>query len=139
MNLLMNKKWEGLEKLPAGGFIAAPNHCTEIDPLVVAHMLYNQNRMPHFLAKAGLFKVPVLGTVLRNTQQIPVERSIRRGEPLSSAGQGRRGRRRCHHHLSGGDADARSRTVAYAGTHGSREDGPRERNSGGADGALGRP
>ncbi len=75
MNLLMNKKWEGLEKLPAGGFIAAPNHCTEIDPLVVAHMLYNQNRMPHFLAKAGLFKVPVLGTVLRNTQQIPVERS----------------------------------------------------------------
>ncbi len=75
LNLLMNKKWEGLEKLPAGGFIAAPNHCTEIDPLVVAHMLYNQQRMPHFLAKAGLFKVPVLGAVLRNTNQIPVERS----------------------------------------------------------------
>ena len=75
MNLLMAKKWIGLEKLPAGGFIAAPNHCTEIDPLVVAHMLYNQKRMPRFLAKAGLFKVPVLGTVLRNTRQIPVERS----------------------------------------------------------------
>jgi 1-acyl-sn-glycerol-3-phosphate acyltransferase len=75
MNLLMNKKWEGLEKLPAGGFIAAPNHCTEIDPLVVGHMLYNQKRMPHFLAKGGLFKVPVLGAVLRSTKQIPVERS----------------------------------------------------------------
>ncbi|SFT65392.1 1-acyl-sn-glycerol-3-phosphate acyltransferase [Arthrobacter sp. ov118] len=75
MNLLMNKKWEGLEKLPAGGFIAVPNHCTEIDPLVVGHMLYNQKRMPHFLAKAGLFKVPVLGAVLRSTKQIPVERS----------------------------------------------------------------
>ncbi|MET4094680.1 lysophospholipid acyltransferase family protein [Arthrobacter sp. UYCu712] len=75
MNLLMRKKWEGLEKLPAGGFIAAPNHCTEIDPLVVGHMLYNQKRMPHFLAKAGLFKVPVLGAVLRATKQIPVERS----------------------------------------------------------------
>ncbi|RNL53926.1 1-acyl-sn-glycerol-3-phosphate acyltransferase [Arthrobacter oryzae] len=75
LNLLMNKKWEGLEKLPAGGFIAVPNHCTEIDPLVVAHMLYNQKRMPHFLAKAGLFKVPVLRAVLRNTKQIPVERS----------------------------------------------------------------
>ncbi len=75
MNLLMSKKWEGLEKLPAGGFIAAPNHCTEIDPLVVGHMLYNQKRMPHFLAKAGLFKVPVLGAVLRSTKQIPVERS----------------------------------------------------------------
>ena len=75
MNLLMRKEWLGLEKLPAGGFIAAPNHCTEIDPLVVAHMLYNQNRMPRFLAKAGLFKVPVLGFVLRATKQIPVERS----------------------------------------------------------------
>ncbi|MCU1531351.1 MAG: 1-acyl-sn-glycerol-3-phosphate acyltransferase [Arthrobacter sp.] len=75
LNLLMKKKWEGLEKLPAGGFIAAPNHCTEIDPLVVAHMLYNQKRMPHFLAKVALFKVPVLGAVLRATKQIPVERS----------------------------------------------------------------
>lgn len=75
MNLLMNKKWEGLDKLPAGGFIAAPNHCTEIDPLVIGHMLYNQKRMPHFLAKGSLFKVPVLRAVLRNTKQIPVERS----------------------------------------------------------------
>jgi 1-acyl-sn-glycerol-3-phosphate acyltransferase len=75
MNVLMRKKWEGLEKLPAGGFIAVPNHTTEIDPLVFGHMLYNQKRMPHFLAKAGLFKVPVLRAVLRNTKQIPVERS----------------------------------------------------------------
>jgi 1-acyl-sn-glycerol-3-phosphate acyltransferase len=75
LNLMMNKKWEGLEKLPAGGFIAAPNHCTEIDPLVVGHMLYNQKRAPHFLAKAGLFKVPVLGSLLHAVKQIPVERS----------------------------------------------------------------
>ncbi|MBT2553002.1 1-acyl-sn-glycerol-3-phosphate acyltransferase [Arthrobacter sp. ISL-5] len=75
LNLMMNKKWEGTEKLPAGGFIAAPNHCTEIDPLVVGHMLYNQKRAPHFLAKAGLFKVPVLGNLLHAVKQIPVERS----------------------------------------------------------------
>jgi 1-acyl-sn-glycerol-3-phosphate acyltransferase len=75
MNVLMRKKWEGLEKLPAGGFIAVPNHTTEIDPLVFGHMLYSQKRMPHFLAKAGLFKVPVLAAVLRNTKQVPVERS----------------------------------------------------------------
>ncbi|WP_028264657.1 lysophospholipid acyltransferase family protein [Arthrobacter sp. MA-N2] len=75
MNLLMAKKWEGTEKFPAGGFIAAPNHCTEIDPIVVGHMLYNLKRPPHFLAKAGLFKVPVLGSLLRATNQIPVERS----------------------------------------------------------------
>ena len=75
LNLMMNKKWEGTEKLPAGGFIAAPNHCTEIDPVVIGHMLYNQKRAPHFLAKAGLFKVPVLGSVLHAVKQIPVERS----------------------------------------------------------------
>ncbi|MGK3649202.1 lysophospholipid acyltransferase family protein [Pseudarthrobacter enclensis] len=75
LNLMMAKKWEGLDKLPAGGFIAAPNHCTEIDPLVVGHMLYNQKRAPHFLAKAGLFKVPGLGWLLHATKQVPVERS----------------------------------------------------------------
>lgn len=75
MNLLMSKKWEGLEKLPEGGFIVVPNHCTEIDPIVVGHMVYNQNRPPHFLAKSGLFKVPVLGALLHATRQIPVERS----------------------------------------------------------------
>jgi 1-acyl-sn-glycerol-3-phosphate acyltransferase len=75
LNLMMGKKWEGIEKLPAGGFIAAPNHCTEIDPLVVGHMLYNQKRAPHFLAKAALFNVPGLGWLLRATKQVPVERS----------------------------------------------------------------
>lgn len=75
LNLMMDKKWEGIENLPAGGFIAAPNHCTEIDPLIVGHLLYNQQRAPHFLAKAGLFKVPALGWILRATKQIPVERS----------------------------------------------------------------
>ncbi|KQR03479.1 acyl-phosphate glycerol 3-phosphate acyltransferase [Arthrobacter sp. Leaf141] len=75
LNVMMAKKWEGTEKLPAGGFIAAPNHCTEIDPLVVGHMLYNRKRAPHFLAKAGLFKVPALGWLLHSTKQIPVERS----------------------------------------------------------------
>jgi 1-acyl-sn-glycerol-3-phosphate acyltransferase len=38
-------------------------------------MLYNQKRAPHFLAKAGLFKVPALGWLLRATKQVPVERS----------------------------------------------------------------
>lgn len=75
LTLMMGKSWEGTEKLPAGGFIAAPNHCTEIDPLVVGHMLYNNNRAPHFLAKAALFKVPGLGGLLRATKQVPVERS----------------------------------------------------------------
>lgn len=76
MNVVVGKEWHGLEKLPRDeGFIVVPNHCTEIDPIVVGHLLYNQNIMPYFLAKDGLFKTPVLGAVLRGANQIPVERS----------------------------------------------------------------
>lgn len=75
MNLLMRKEWEGLENLPRDtGFIACPNHVTEIDPVVVGHFFYNQNIMPRYLAKASLFKVPVLGPALRATNQVPVDR-----------------------------------------------------------------
>lgn len=76
MNVLIGKEWYGLDRLPQDeGFIVVPNHYTEIDPIVVGHMLYNQNIMPHFLAKDGLFRTPVLGAVLRGANQIPVERS----------------------------------------------------------------
>ncbi|TDK27711.1 1-acyl-sn-glycerol-3-phosphate acyltransferase [Arthrobacter crusticola] len=76
MNLLMSKQWTDAQKLPRdSGFILCPNHVTEIDPVVVGHFLYNNKVMPHFLAKASLFKVPVLGGALRATGQIPVERT----------------------------------------------------------------
>ncbi len=76
VNGVLGKEWYGLDRLPADeGFIVVPNHCTEIDPIVVGHLLYNQNVMPHFLAKDGLFKAPVLGALLRAAHQIPVERA----------------------------------------------------------------
>lgn len=70
-----------------GAFILAPNHITNIDPLVSAYALWRAGRVPRFLAKAGLFKVPVLGALMRGTGQIPVERASReRGaDPLSAA------------------------------------------------------
>ncbi len=76
MNALLGKEWHGQERLPRGtGMIVCPNHVTEIDPIVVGHFLYNQGIMPHFLAKASLFSVPVIGSILRTIKQIPVERS----------------------------------------------------------------
>ncbi|MER2137060.1 MAG: lysophospholipid acyltransferase family protein, partial [Arthrobacter sp.] len=75
MNLMMGRSWEGAENLPKGtGFIACPNHVTEIDPLVVGHFFYNQGFLPRYLAKESLFKAPVLGTALRATKQVPVQR-----------------------------------------------------------------
>jgi 1-acyl-sn-glycerol-3-phosphate acyltransferase len=68
--------WHGAEHLPAeGGFIAAANHMTEIDPITFAHFLYDSGFAPKILAKAPLFKVPVLGPILRATGQIPVYRN----------------------------------------------------------------
>lgn len=70
-----------------GAFIVAPNHITNIDPLVSAYAVWRSGRVPRFLAKASLFKLPVLGGILRATRQIPVERAgkMREGDPLDAA------------------------------------------------------
>lgn len=75
MAALMSQKWTGFETLPKDGFIACPNHTSEIDPLVVALPLYVKGYLPRFLAKDSLFRVPGLGQILRATGQIPVERT----------------------------------------------------------------
>jgi 1-acyl-sn-glycerol-3-phosphate acyltransferase len=79
--------WHGAENLPQGtGFIAAGNHVTNLDPLTFAHFLYDNGFAAKILAKAPLFKVPVLGPVLRATGQIPVYRnSSQAGQSLGSA------------------------------------------------------
>lgn len=75
LNLMISRTWRDFEKLPTGGFILCPNHVTEIDPLVVGHAIYSSKRYPRYLAKESLFKVPVLGTILRQSGQIPVART----------------------------------------------------------------
>lgn len=68
----------GAENLPAtGAVVVAPNHYSNIDPIVVGYAMYRLRRMPRFLAKASLFKVPVLGWMLKKAGQVPVERSGR--------------------------------------------------------------
>ncbi|PQZ92244.1 1-acyl-sn-glycerol-3-phosphate acyltransferase [Arthrobacter sp. MYb227] len=75
MNLLIGRTWQDFNKLPEGGAIVCPNHVTEIDPLVVGHAIYSNKRYPRYLAKESLFKVPVLGFVLKKTGQVPVART----------------------------------------------------------------
>lgn len=81
---------EGEEHVPAtGAFVLSPNHYSEIDPLVVAVALWGTGREPRFLAKASLWKVPIVGPALKATGQIPVERggSSRTAVPLEAAQQ----------------------------------------------------
>jgi 1-acyl-sn-glycerol-3-phosphate acyltransferase len=50
------------------------NHLSYFDPLVAAHFCNDNGRPPRFMAKAELFKVPIVGTILRGARQIPVHR-----------------------------------------------------------------
>ncbi|MGV8882485.1 MAG: lysophospholipid acyltransferase family protein [Rhodoglobus sp.] len=77
----------GAENVPAtGAFVLAPNHYSNIDPLVIALAVYNIGRMPRYLAKASLFRIPIIGYLLTKTGQIPVERSGRSAsDPLDQA------------------------------------------------------
>ena len=68
-------EWIDGENLPeAGGCIVVLNHVSHVDPLTAAHLVYNHGRLPHYLAKSGLFKNKALAYFLHAAGQIPVER-----------------------------------------------------------------
>ncbi|MEN0084308.1 MAG: lysophospholipid acyltransferase family protein [Leifsonia sp.] len=76
------------DKLPrTGAFILTPNHYSEIDPVMMGMVSWELGRLPRFLAKESLFKVPVLGWFLRRSGQVPVARggSARGAAPLDAA------------------------------------------------------
>jgi 1-acyl-sn-glycerol-3-phosphate acyltransferase len=69
-------RWIDGEKIPAeGGFLLVINHISEVDPLIVAHIVWDHGRIPRYLAKAGLFKNKFLGFFFRSAGQIPVYRA----------------------------------------------------------------
>ena len=69
------RDWRGLDNIPTeGGVIIAANHISEIDPLVIGHMLFDCGRAPRFLAKSELFRKPPLKWIVEGAQQIPVYR-----------------------------------------------------------------
>lgn len=57
--------------------IAACNHISYVDPLIFAKFLYNNGRAVRFLGKASLFRLPLVGWVLRHAEQVPVEREVK--------------------------------------------------------------
>lgn len=91
--LFILRRWkvEGAENLPpAGGVLVVSNHASYWDPVVVGCAL---GRQVHFMAKADLFKIPLLGPVIRALGAFPVQRgsgdrqAIRRA--LELLGEGR--------------------------------------------------
>ncbi|MFM8927749.1 MAG: lysophospholipid acyltransferase family protein [Rhodoluna sp.] len=88
VRLLYKVEVTGMENLPkSGGYVLAANHVTTVDALAVAYMMYFRlHRAPHFLAKEGLFKTPIVGPVLLSVGQIPVFRGQRKNtDPMEAA------------------------------------------------------
>ena len=62
----------GAENVPeTGGVILAPNHTTDVDVIVVAAAVKRQVR---YMAKAELFRVPLLGKLISKLGAFPVNR-----------------------------------------------------------------
>jgi 1-acyl-sn-glycerol-3-phosphate acyltransferase len=76
LHLVGRYRIQHLERIPTeGAFVFSANHYSNFDPLVTAYAVWRAGRVPRFLAKASLFRVPVLGAALRATGQIPVQRA----------------------------------------------------------------
>ena len=69
------RDWRGGQYLRIdGGIVVAMNHLSWYDPLVAAHFVNDNGRPVRFLAKVEIFKIPVLGAILKSAGQIPVQR-----------------------------------------------------------------
>ena len=72
---ISKRDWVGGEKIPAsGGCVVAVNHISHIDPLTLAHFLYDHGRLVRYMGKEALWKVPVLKHIVTDAGQIPVAR-----------------------------------------------------------------
>lgn len=70
--LYFNFQITGAENIPAtGGALICPNHLSIYDPCIVGTIT---KRYIHFMAKAELFKNPLLGWLLRQLRAFPVDR-----------------------------------------------------------------
>lgn len=68
-------RFEGLEHVPPEGpALVAANHISYFDPLAHGYLLVKAGRRPRYLTKIELFRLPVIGQVLRGARQIPVRR-----------------------------------------------------------------
>jgi 1-acyl-sn-glycerol-3-phosphate acyltransferase len=79
------RRWEveGAGNLPAsGGLVLAANHVSYWDP-VVAHCAVH--REVHFMAKSGLFRIPVLKTLLVALGSFPVRQGVIDREAIRTA------------------------------------------------------
>ncbi len=71
--LFWRPRADGIENIPENGGVMVSNHVGLMDPLLLAICL--PDRTLHFLAKEELFRIPVVGFLIRRLNAIPVRRN----------------------------------------------------------------
>ncbi len=80
--ILGRRRYAGVQHLQIPGpALVVANHISHLDPVFDTVFIRTSGRLPHVMAKASLWKLPVIGRVMTGTEQIPVERG-------GGAGQG---------------------------------------------------
>lgn len=73
--IVARRHWSGREHIPSsGGALVVANHVGNFDVLVLGEYLIWAGRWPRFLGKSEIWKVPGLGWLARQCEQIPVVR-----------------------------------------------------------------
>jgi 1-acyl-sn-glycerol-3-phosphate acyltransferase len=85
--LFVRMRMAGRTNIPReGAVLLASNHLSFADPVPLTAFALASGRVPRYLAKASLWKAPVLGWVMSSGRHIPVDRdSVRAGRALDSA------------------------------------------------------
>ncbi|MBK1786859.1 lysophospholipid acyltransferase family protein [Prauserella cavernicola] len=79
--------YHGAERIPKDGpVLLVMNHVSHLDPAVDAVFVHRNKRVPRFMAKESLFRIPVFGKILGGSGGIPVYRgSSSAGDSLKAA------------------------------------------------------
>jgi len=80
---LFRERVQGLEQLPEGGFVLAPNHVSNLDPWPLGMPLW-PHRQLNWMAKSELYK-PVIGTLISWGGAFPVRRGERDEAAIETA------------------------------------------------------
>jgi 1-acyl-sn-glycerol-3-phosphate acyltransferase len=73
-SLMFRLRYRHAERIPpTGPVLVIANHVSILDPIACARLVFDNGRLPHFLAKQSVFK-GFAGTLLRSAGQIPVAR-----------------------------------------------------------------
>lgn len=76
------------ERIPqTGPVIIASNHVSTLDPTYLIRGFWKHGRLARFLAKQSIWKVPLIGRIMTDSGQIPVDRAGGAASSLKAAEQ----------------------------------------------------